>query len=285
MTGWREPRGVPIFIEGEINSRISLCVLLGRQWGILTADEQKSETHPTASIRLDSRYMKSNFCKEFICFSLPNALEMITYVQMVHWLSPPPQKKINLGYRENPSDTCTPEILERFREELQPLAAWPAQARSCHHVIRVGDRCVPILLLLGHLIYLKVVTSTPPHTHSFLFFPFNFIYSSFLAASKCLLLCGLSLFVLSRGSSRVVVHGLLITVASLVVERLLLGAWTSIILAHRLHCSEACGIFLDRGWNPCPLHWQVDSYPLDHQGGPGFIHSWSLTDSSPRPFF
>ena len=31
-------------------------------------------------------------------------------------------------------------------------------------------------------------------------------------------------------------------------------------------CSEACGIFLDQGLNPCPLHWQVDSLPLSHQG-------------------
>ena len=28
---------------------------------------------------------------------------------------------------------------------------------------------------------------------------------------------------------------------------------------HRLSCSVACGIFPDQGWNPCPLHWQVDS--------------------------
>ena len=26
--------------------------------------------------------------------------------------------------------------------------------------------------------------------------------------------------------------------------------------------------FLDQGSNPCPLHWQVDSLPLDHQGSP-----------------
>ena len=26
-----------------------------------------------------------------------------------------------------------------------------------------------------------------------------------------------------------------------------------------LSCSEACGIFLDQGSNPCPLHWQADS--------------------------
>ena len=29
-----------------------------------------------------------------------------------------------------------------------------------------------------------------------------------------------------------------------------------------------CGIFLDQGSNPCPLHWQEDSYLLDHQGSP-----------------
>ena len=29
-----------------------------------------------------------------------------------------------------------------------------------------------------------------------------------------------------------------------------------------------CGIFLDQGSNPCPLHWQTGSYPLHHQGSP-----------------
>ena len=33
-----------------------------------------------------------------------------------------------------------------------------------------------------------------------------------------------------------------------------------------LSCSAACGIFPDQGSNPCPLHWQVDSLPLSHQG-------------------
>ena len=28
------------------------------------------------------------------------------------------------------------------------------------------------------------------------------------------------------------------------------------------------GIFLEQGLNPCPLHWQADSRPLDHQGSP-----------------
>ena len=29
------------------------------------------------------------------------------------------------------------------------------------------------------------------------------------------------------------------------------------VLEHGLSCSEACGIFLDKGSNPCPRHWQV----------------------------
>ena len=32
--------------------------------------------------------------------------------------------------------------------------------------------------------------------------------------------------------------------------------------------SAACGIFPDRGTNPCPLHRQADSQPLRHQGSP-----------------
>ena len=31
---------------------------------------------------------------------------------------------------------------------------------------------------------------------------------------------------------------------------------------------ETCGIVPDQGLNLCPLHWQVDSQPLDHQGSP-----------------
>ena len=37
------------------------------------------------------------------------------------------------------------------------------------------------------------------------------------------------------------------------------GLLASIVVAHGLSCSVACGIFLDQGSNLCPLHWQVDS--------------------------
>ena len=34
---------------------------------------------------------------------------------------------------------------------------------------------------------------------------------------------------------------------------------------------EMCRIFLDEGSNQCPLPWQVDSLPLDHQDSPMLV--------------
>ena len=57
----------------------------------------------------------------------------------------------------------------------------------------------------------------------------------------------------------------------------------SVVVAHRPSCSAARGIFPDQGSNPCPLHWQVDSQPLRHQGSPqdAFLMGF-LTFFSPR---
>ena len=63
----------------------------------------------------------------------------------------------------------------------------------------------------------------------------------------------------SGGYSLVLVHGLLIAVASLVVEHRFPGHVGSVVVAHGLSCPEVCGIFLDQGSNPYHLHWQVDS--------------------------
>ena len=54
------------------------------------------------------------------------------------------------------------------------------------------------------------------------------------------------------------------------------GTWASIAVAHWLSCPVACGILLDQGSNPCPLHWQAYSWPLDHQGSLllVFIYLW-----------
>ena len=69
--------------------------------------------------------------------------------------------------------------------------------------------------------------------------------------------------------------GLFTVVASLVAERRFvlivehgLSSTGSVVVAHRLSCSKACGIFPDQGSNPCLLHWQADSIPLSHQGSP-----------------
>ena len=43
-----------------------------------------------------------------------------------------------------------------------------------------------------------------------------------------------------------------------------LQAWsavTSVAAAQELSFPTACAIFPDQGPNPCPLHWQADSYP------------------------
>ena len=49
------------------------------------------------------------------------------------------------------------------------------------------------------------------------------------------------------------------------------GTGASVAVAHRPSCSTACGILLDQGSNLCPLHWQVDSQPLYHQGSPFLV--------------
>ena len=40
---------------------------------------------------------------------------------------------------------------------------------------------------------------------------------------------------------------------------LLLWSMGSVVVAHGLSRSVACGIFPDQGSNQCPLHWQADS--------------------------
>ena len=45
------------------------------------------------------------------------------------------------------------------------------------------------------------------------------------------------------------------------------------LVACGLRFSVACGIFLDQVWNPCPLHWQADSWPSVGSPHTGF---WEL---------
>ena len=77
----------------------------------------------------------------------------------------------------------------------------------------------------------------------YLFFWLHWVVIATRAFSSC---CGWGL--LSRA-----VHRLLTAAASFVVEHGLQSEG-SVIAAHGLHCPLACGIFLDQGLNPCPLH-------------------------------
>ena len=54
------------------------------------------------------------------------------------------------------------------------------------------------------------------------------------------------------------------------------GVWASpcsgsLVAEHRLICSVACGIFLDQGSNPCPLHWPGGFFTTGPPGKPGFF--------------
>ena len=72
---------------------------------------------------------------------------------------------------------------------------------------------------------------------------------------------------LAEHSSRV--HGLqqLRRMGSVFAARRLYSTG-SIVVAHRLSCSTAYGIFSDQGSNQCLLHWREISLPLSHQGSP-----------------
>ena len=92
--------------------------------------------------------------------------------------------------------------------------------------------------------------------HFFFFFFFNLCIYFWLCwvftAER-----GLPPVVGSRGYC-LVVPGLLLAVASLAAE-LRLWSTGSVVMAHGLSLSMACGTFPDQGSNLCPTHWQADS--------------------------
>ena len=92
----------------------------------------------------------------------------------------------------------------------------------------------------------------------------HYLFLAVLGLCRC---AGFTLAAESGGYSLAVVHGLLTAGASLVVVHELYSTG-SVVVAHELTCSSACGIFLDQGSNLKLLHWQVDSLPLSHQGSP-----------------
>ena len=92
---------------------------------------------------------------------------------------------------------------------------------------------------------------------------------------------GFSGVVASRSYSLLAIRGLLTEVASPVAEHGLWSVRASVVVAHRLSYSKECGIFPDQGLNPCLWHWQMDSYPLSHQGSPSSLFPSRLSHVGP----
>ena len=109
-----------------------------------------------------------------------------------------------------------------------------------------------------------------------LFLKFFIYLFLFFGCAESSLHTGFSLVAASGEHTLVAVHGFLIVVASLaehgsrcrgsVVAAYGLQSSGSVVVVHWLSCSEACGIFPDHGWNPCPLHWQ------------GILNPWTASE-------
>ena len=125
---------------------------------------------------------------------------------------------------------------------------------------------ISLRIMSSWFVMVQQVSEFPPFFKKKLFILFIYfcLHWVFVAAH------GLSLVVASGGYSS-------LRCAGFSMQWLLL-LWStgsrhagSVVVAHGLSCSVACGIFPDQGSNPCPLHWQADSQPLRHQGSPPFL--------------
>ena len=78
-----------------------------------------------------------------------------------------------------------------------------------------------------------------------------------------------------QGQSPVVLHRLLIEVASLIAKQGFCSTG-AVVVVHRLSCPAACGIFPDQGSNPCP---HVVIFKTDNEKRPGnsaqcYVAAW-----------
>ena len=117
---------------------------------------------------------------------------------------------------------------------------WPAIALVCSFFRNFWHPFTVVPARFGVSVILCV--SCSPHPASFVFYLLLLTLLGLRCLSRTLSSCSMGFSLLSTGSRVVVVPG--------------------------LSCSKACGIFLDQGLNPCLLHRQVDSQPLDHRGSP-----------------
>ena len=90
------------------------------------------------------------------------------------------------------------------------------------------------------------------------FFKNKFIYFYFWLRWVLVAARGLSLVAASGGHSSSRCAGLSLS-RPLLLRSTGSRSAGSVVVAHGPSCSAACGIFLDQGSNPCPLHWQADS--------------------------
>ena len=125
----------------------------------------------------------------------------------------------------------------------------------------------------------------------FFFSFFRILFTYFFLCWVFIAAQAFSLVVASRGYSLVAMRGLIVE-ASLVAEHRLQGTLASVAVAcrlwsigsiavvHWLSYSAACGIFPDQGSNPCLLHWQVDSLPIELPGKSLTWVFWQLHNQS-----
>ena len=99
----------------------------------------------------------------------------------------------------------------------------------------------------------------------------SFIYL-FLAAVGLIAVLELSLIATSGGYSLASVLGLLTAVVCLVAKHGLYRAGSVVVAYTGLVALPHCNL-PGPGVNQCPLHWQADSQPLDHQGNPPTLAS------------
>ena len=66
----------------------------------------------------------------------------------------------------------------------------------------------------------------------------------------------------------------------LLLQSISSGAQASVVVVHGLSSLSACEIFRNRGLNPCPLRWQMDSLTLSHPGSPGrqILNHWTTRE-------
>ena len=131
-------------------------------------------------------------------------------------------------------------------------------SKNCRADIRMNnilvDTRVPLWLIIEMPFFFKII--------------YLFIYLFYLWLCWVLVsVRGLSLVAASGGHSSSRCAGLSLS-RPLLLRSTGSRCAGSVIVAHGLSCSAACGILPDQGSNSRPLHWQADSQPLRHQGSP-----------------